>query len=199
MKNIERKYQLASEARYQEAAAAVTSAAGQPSALDQTDVYYACEPGARLKLRLERHGGAGPRSAALIPYARPDATDARASRWALFRLGEQADVDAATAVLGTTLREEVRVTKHRQLWMWRGVRVHLDAVERLGWFLEFEDVLTADADEAAAQSRLAELAQELQLERGAVPQSLGYREMALAAFPTGGLHPPEPPAAKTTQ
>jgi len=185
MKNIERKYALADETRHAEIAGVLAARVGSPATLAQTDVYYACLAGARLKLRLEQRDDLPP-TASLIAYARDDANAARPSHWALFRLGDRADVAQATVILGATLREDVRVVKRRQLWLWDDVRVHLDVVEGLGWFVEFEDVLQAGADEAAAHKRLADMAAALGLDRGATPQALGYRELMLARRPAGG-------------
>jgi adenylate cyclase class 2 len=49
---------------------------------------------------------------------------------------------ALTAALGV----DVAVTKHRRLFLWQTVRIHLDNVERLGNFIELEAVAPANSD-----------------------------------------------------
>ena len=49
---------------------------------------------------------------------------------------------ALTAALGAC----GDVVKRRRLFLWQGVRIHLDEVERLGTFIELEAVAPADSD-----------------------------------------------------
>ncbi len=57
--------------------------------------------------------------------------------------------------LGGLLGVRVVVTKARRLFVIDGVRIHLDRVDGLGSFIEFEGV--ASADESADLKRLEEL------------------------------------------
>ena len=61
---------------------------------------------------------------------------------------------ALTSALG--LRGEVR--KRRELLLWHNVRIHLDHVDQLGDFVEFEAVVAHTDDEATAHERLQTLA-----------------------------------------
>jgi predicted adenylyl cyclase CyaB len=60
---------------------------------------------------------------------------------------------ALTSALG--VRGVVR--KRREIYLWHNVRVHLDEVDGLGTFVEFEAVLSEDEDEATARQRLEHL------------------------------------------
>lgn len=101
--------------------------------LIQTDTYFHA-PSGRLKLR-ETVGAA----AVLIAYDRPE--DA-AQRFSAFRIAEVPDADSLRAVLSAALGLRGGVAKRRRLYTWQDCRIHLDEVEGLGSFLEFE-VLSA--------------------------------------------------------
>jgi predicted adenylyl cyclase CyaB len=58
------------------------------------------------------------------------------------------------------------VEKHREIYLYRNVRIHLDEVRGLGSFLEFEAVLGPGVDQVAGQSQLDFLAREFSLDRG---------------------------------
>ena len=105
--------------------------------LNQRDTYFET-PRGRLKLR-EEPGAA----AHLIAYERPDLADHSVSRYRLVEVGEPAELrDALAAVLGLS----VVVSKVRRLFVFEGVRIHLDRVEGLGDFIEFEGVAAEDED-----------------------------------------------------
>lgn len=105
--------------------------------LVQRDTYFHVSTG-RLKLREEE--GSDPH---LISYQRPDLAESRASR---YRIVPVADPLALKAALAETLGVRAVVVKRRRLFIWQGVRIHLDQVEGLGAFLEFEAVAAADSD-----------------------------------------------------
>jgi predicted adenylyl cyclase CyaB len=131
------------------AAAAVEQLGAQgPTVESQTDTYFRV-PNGLLKLR-EIEG----QQAALIWYTRPDRRDARTSTYQLVPVpdpdGLRAALDGALAVRGT-------VRKRRTIYLWHNVRIHLDEVDGLGTFVEFEAVLSPGEDEATARRRLEEL------------------------------------------
>jgi len=105
--------------------------------LTQRDTYFQARVG-RLKLREETD--TVPR---LIAYDRSDRTGTRESR---YRIVEVAQPDGLKAVLSATLGVEAVVAKQRRLFLWRGVRIHLDEVEGIGSFIEFEAIATVDSD-----------------------------------------------------
>jgi homotetrameric cytidine deaminase len=123
--------------------------------LRQRDTYFRTRSG-RLKLREEEPGGA-----VLIQYDRPDAAEARESRYRLTRVEDPDDLRASLdAALGTL----VVVDKERHLFMWDGVRIHLDTVDGLGSFVELEGVAPADSDLGPEREKLARLQRELGIE-----------------------------------
>jgi homotetrameric cytidine deaminase len=123
--------------------------------LRQRDTYFRTRNG-RLKLREEEPGGA-----VLIQYDRPDAATARESRYRLTRVEDPDDLrESLDAALGTL----VVVDKQRHLFMWDGVRIHLDAVDGLGSYVELEGVAPADSDLGPEREKVARLQRELGIE-----------------------------------
>jgi predicted adenylyl cyclase CyaB len=124
--------------------------------LHQVDTYFHV-PHGRLKLRETAH-----RSAELVAYHRRDAAEARGSDYLLVDVPEPANLKQALAL---TLGIRVVVAKQRHVLFWHNVRIHLDEVEQLGAFLEFEAVLgphcTAGlVDDALGLAQLAQLQQQ---------------------------------------
>jgi homotetrameric cytidine deaminase len=120
--------------------------------LRQRDTYFRARAG-RLKLREEDPGGA-----VLIQYDRPDAAEARESRYRLTRVDDPEDLRASLdAALGTL----VVVEKARRLLLWDGVRIHLDTVEGLGSFVELEGVAPPESDLGPEREKVARLQQAL--------------------------------------
>ncbi len=111
----------------------------------QVDTYFSLGR-YRLKLRETSNGEAW-----LIGYSRPDSPDPRKSQ---YRLTPVEDADGTRKLLGKQWGVKVIVRKWRQVFIWQNrVRIHIDQVETLGDFLEFEAVLDPDDpeyDEGAA-------------------------------------------------
>jgi predicted adenylyl cyclase CyaB len=122
--------------------------------MNQRDTFFPA-PDGRLKLReLDGHGE-------LIAYRRPDTATAKASQFLLFRTDRPDDLRRTLELaLGTC----GIVVKTRQLLLCRHTRIHLDAVDGLGTFVELETVIT-DQSEAAARSELDDVAAALGLDR----------------------------------
>jgi predicted adenylyl cyclase CyaB len=97
--------------------------------LRQVDTYFVVRSG-RLKLREEAGG-----RAELIAYERPEE---HSERWSEYRTVPVADPGGLKMVLAGTLGVLAEVKKERHLYLYRGARVHLDHVEGLGEFIEFE-------------------------------------------------------------
>jgi homotetrameric cytidine deaminase len=128
-------------------AAALGHGAEDQGVLRQKDTYFAAREG-RLKLREEEDG------ATLIAYARADEAAARTSAYHLVGVPDPAALNAALdAALGTV----VVVEKFRRLLLWEGVRIHLDAVEGLGTWVELEAVAPAGSDLSEEHRKVAEL------------------------------------------
>jgi len=138
--------------------------------LDQRDIYFWARRG-RLKIR-DGHGGSE-----LIAYRRPDSAEPAESTYVLAPVSEP---DALTEALDAALGTVVVVSKRRRLLLWEGVRIHLDEVEGLGSFVEFEAVLPDAGDLAEAQAKLARLRAELGIEDDALV-SAGYADLLMDA------------------
>ena len=130
-------------------------AAVDEGTLSQLDTYFDV-PRGRLKLR-EQAGS----EAQLIAYERADDRGNAESRYRLVAVPEPAELKAA---LAGTLGVRVEVRKRRRLFLYEGVRIHLDEVEGLGHFIEFEGVATADRGAEAFAPLLADLRGRLGIE-----------------------------------
>jgi adenylate cyclase, class 2 len=120
----------------------------------QTDTYFHASRG-RLKLR-EIHGN----RAELIWYERPDSTEPRPSDYVITPVADAASMKALlTGAHG--VRGEVRKT--RDIYLYHNVRIHLDRVEGLGDFIEFEAVLSAVGQEHDSMAVLERLREALDL------------------------------------
>jgi adenylate cyclase class 2 len=97
----------------------------------QQDTYFAV-PRGRLKLRREKGAIAG-----LIAYDRPDVVGNRGSSYRIVAVPEPVELEAA---LAGTLGVVAVVNKARRLFLCGEVRIHLDSVEGLGDYIEFEAV-----------------------------------------------------------
>lgn len=114
----------------------------------QIDTYFNCQDG-RLKLR-EIVG----ERAELIAYRRPDLSGPKASNYYVLPVSEPERFKEA---LATTLGIRSRVEKHREIFLHKNVRIHLDLVKGLGEFLEFEAVLSKEYAAAESQQLVDEL------------------------------------------
>lgn len=110
----------------------------------QRDTYFNAVNG-RLKLR-EMEG-----EAQLIAYERPDEVGHRTSRYWIVQID---NADGLRNGLADTLGVQAIVTKKRCLFIWRNVRIHLDEVEGLGNFIEFEAVAPTESDLSAETERV---------------------------------------------
>jgi homotetrameric cytidine deaminase len=153
------------------ATAARCLALGATSAgeLRQTDTYFMARRG-RLKLRAQSGG-----ESELIAYERPDDAEPTQSTYVLAPVSAP---DELTAALDAALGTVVVVSKTRRLFLWEGVRIHLDEVEGLGSFVEFEAVLRDAGDLATAQAKVAQLRSSLGIsDEALVP--VGYADLML--------------------
>jgi adenylate cyclase, class 2 len=112
--------------------------------LSQRDTYFNAVNG-RLKLR-EMEG-----EAQLIAYERPDDVGHRTSS---YRIVEVEDARGLRDALADGLGIQAVVAKKRLLFIWEDVRIHLDDVEGLGNFIEFEAVAPPESDLSAETKRI---------------------------------------------
>jgi homotetrameric cytidine deaminase len=119
----------------------------------QRDTYFAGRKG-RLKLR-EEEGFGGE----LIAYRRADATEPEESA---FIRAPAADPKLLHEALEAALGVTVVVAKHRWVFMWEDVRIHLDDVDGLGTFIELEAMVGPGLNTAEeAEEKVARLRTEL--------------------------------------
>jgi predicted adenylyl cyclase CyaB len=115
---------------------------------EQTDTYFHCTAG-RLKLR--QISG---QPAQLVWYVRPSDPRPKASDYHLVHVPQpETMIVALRAAMGIVNV----VRKRREIYLWHNVRIHLDDVEGLGQFLEFEAALSPEIDEAAGRAQLETL------------------------------------------
>ncbi len=125
------------------------SLGAEPQGIEtQTDTFFAT-PRGRLKLRESDRRGA-----MLIPYLRPDEPDAKQSDYVLLPVEQPA---ATRRLLAHIFGETVVVRKRREVLLLGNVRIHLDRVEGLGEFIEFEAVMDDGSDPEAERAKVAEL------------------------------------------
>ena len=139
--------------------------ATQVSTMQQTDTYYKLPQG-RLKKR-EMPG----EPTEYIFYERPNHTSFKVSQFKIYSENEAISRFGATA-LPVWLVDR----KTRELWMIGNVRIHLDAVEGLGSFLEFEALVTPQHNVARCNAILADLRHRLHPVLGE-PVSVGYSDL----------------------
>lgn len=148
---------------------------------EQTDTYFVTG-NERLKLRESSSGAHW-----LIRYSRPDVQDVRKSQYRLMPLQ---DPGSFKAILTRQWGVKAVVRKKRRLFLWNErVRIHLDLVEGLGEFLEFEAVLDPahpEYDEAAATLEVGRLAHDFRLDPADyVPSSYSTLVMEITRLPSG--------------
>jgi predicted adenylyl cyclase CyaB len=149
MKNIEIK------ARIRDVASATQTAddlcgCGPAAVLHQVDTYFSV-PSGRLKMR--EFGDDGP-PGELIYYQRPDVPGPRASE---YLIAPVSDPDELKAVLGAALGVAVIVRKTRTLYLHGHTRIHLDEVDGLGTFIEFEYVMPGSGCDEDGEREVREL------------------------------------------
>lgn len=120
---------------------ATKHATAEGGVLFQTDTYFCCSAG-RLKLREQNDT-----QAELISYDRVNRTDTRPSHYRITAIPEPSTLKA---ILADSLGIRVVVRKQRELFFYHNVRIHLDRVESLGDFLEFEAVVEKHRSEELA-------------------------------------------------
>jgi len=106
----------------------------------QTDTYFRLANG-RLKKRETEIDGE-PLQTEYIFYHRPDSSKARVSQFNIYTHTQAMDRFGTLA-----LPVWVVVKKKRELLLHAWTRIHLDTVERLGTFIEFESVVSGENTE----------------------------------------------------
>ncbi len=128
---------------------------GPAEIIEQFDVFFPCENG-RLKLRFLGQG-----SGQLIHYARANAAGPKTST---YQIHHTDDPDALRSVLTAAHGELVVVKKRRHLYLSGRTRIHVDAVDGLGDFLELEVVLDAEEPPEAGVAEAERLMKDLEIQ-----------------------------------
>lgn len=100
----------------------------------QTDTYFNAASD-RLKMREVE----GEPTAKLIYYDREDIPEPKQSDIIIVETDEP---EALKAILGRSIGVKVTVEKTREIYQHQGTQVHLDSVDGLGTFIEFERPIT---------------------------------------------------------
>jgi predicted adenylyl cyclase CyaB len=129
-RNVEIKARIADLSAARKIAEGISDAPAET--IRQEDIFYETARG-RLKLRIlaEDRGE-------LIAYDRPALPGPKESRYRIYHTSQPRSL---AALLGSTLDARGEVRKVRLLFLSGQTRIHLDEVEGLGSFLEFEVVL----------------------------------------------------------
>jgi predicted adenylyl cyclase CyaB len=116
----------------------------------QTDTYFNTASD-RLKMREVD----GEQAAMLIYYDREDIPDPKQSDILIIETGEP---ETLKAILARSMGVKVTVEKTREIYQHQGTQVHLDEVEGLGTFIEFERPVTdLPEDRKVLESLMEEL------------------------------------------
>lgn len=160
--NLELKARIRSVAEAE--AAALRSGASFSTTLRQVDTYYVV-PHGRLKLREFENSGAE-----IIFYNR---AEDRAERWSTYEKIPCPDPEALKIILEKALGIRAVVQKTRLLYQYRQCRIHIDTVEGLGTFLEFE---VQDSNEKESADLMKKMRETFQISPGDVLQA-SYSDM----------------------
>ncbi len=122
----------------------------------QTDTYFALGD-RRLKLRHAE----GRKDGQLVYYERPDVGGVKES---LVLLADLPDAAAVLDILRRTFPVKAEVRKTREIYRLEGVQIHLDTVQDLGKFIEFEKVVSGEAETTAGRAQLESLIRYFQID-----------------------------------
>ena len=111
----------------------------------QIDTYFNVKSG-RLKLREVEN-----ETAELIAYFRENIPQSRESRYQRLTISNS---DEMKSMLSQVLGVTIVVSKFRKLYLYKNIRLHLDEVEGLGNFIEFEGVLHPGESESETRNDL---------------------------------------------
>lgn len=135
----------------------------------QIDTYFVISNG-RLKLRQSQICGSE-----LIFYQRPDESNQKISDYQVY---PTPNPEQLKTVLTGSLGIRTVVKKIRYLYLWQRVRIHLDQVDGLGSFIEFEAPVDQDHTLEQAQEKVQSLMHAFGIAKSQL-LAQGYGEMML--------------------
>lgn len=121
----------------------------------QVDTYFQTKDG-RFKLRESSMKGAY-----LVPYLRPNTAGPKKSDYAMIPVEDGGKIKQ---LFQQILGEIKVIRKKRDIYLIKNIRVHLDEVEGLGTFLEFEAVYENPADENQERAKVQTLLKEFNIQ-----------------------------------
>lgn len=113
-------------------------------------------PSSPASLLVHPHDAPPPSAAQLIWYDRPDRRESKTSSYQLLPVPNPAELKR---LLQSADGIQVEVIKYRRIFLVDQVRIHLDLVETLGTFLEFEAIVEPEATIRSAEQRVEKLRQ----------------------------------------
>lgn len=144
----------------------------------QTDTYFEV-PRGRLKLRETT----GHPQAQLIYYEREGSKEPKKSEVFILKIDQKARFKAAVEKF---LKVKAIVSKNREIYEHTGTRIHLDAVEKLGKFVEFERSTARNEGQMRKDKQVLEgLLEVLQIPRSSL-ERLSYGELIREKQPRQG-------------
>jgi adenylate cyclase, class 2 len=111
---------------------------------EQIDTYFITRAG-KLKLRESKLNGSE-----LIPYVKVDKAGLMRSDYTRLPV---ANPELTKSLLNSLLGIKLSVKKQREVFLRGNIRIHLDEVENLGSFIEFEAVFEEDTPEVQSAER----------------------------------------------
>ncbi|XP_053678682.1 uncharacterized protein LOC128729058 [Anopheles nili] len=148
-RNIELKAKVNGEEDFEHRLAIAKKLTGGTGTLiNQKDVFFNVSKG-RLKLRYLTD-----KKSELISYDRPDVAGPKLSVFSIMNVD---DPQLLEKMLAETVGVRGRVIKKRWLFLQDQTRIHLDIVESLGHFLEFEVMLRSDQSIEEGQEIVAQM------------------------------------------
>ncbi|XP_037317384.2 uncharacterized protein LOC119210952 [Pungitius pungitius] len=179
--NVEIKAKVSDPTRFAEKATELSQSEG--TIIRQHDTFFNCSQ-ARLKLRDFMNG-----TGQLIFYERPDTDGPKLSRYSI---SPTSDPSSLRAVLSDAMGVKGEVRKERRLFVVGQTRIHLDAVEGLGTYMELEVVMRPEQTVEDGQ----QVAEELMEKLGVSKESLvmgAYMDLLLKGHKeTLNKRPPPP-------
>ncbi len=137
--------------------------------LKQHDVYFNLSPG-RLKLR-----SINDTSHQLIFYKRSNRASVKFSN---YYISEITHPKRVKKLLKEIFGIKVIVNKTRRLFIWQNVRIHIDSVNKLGRFLEFEIVCRTRREENVSAEKMKYLKKIFDISKNNILKS-SYSDMLI--------------------
>lgn len=129
----------------------------QAGVVSQIDTYFQVSTG-RLKVRESSSA-----KAELIYYER---IEGKGERWSKYYISPVKSPSTLKNLLRIALGTRIVVRKSRRVYFYKGARIHIDTVFRLGHFIEIEVIVKQSRDEA--RSVFAEIIRLFNIEKDAL-------------------------------